>query len=180
MSRPIAMPKPAQPPSRSEPKRSPAAATGGASSATGGADAPVGAAGVADLTDALFQLSFELQARLTRIAADHELSVIQVRLLGILRDREPGMLELARYLGLEKSSLSGLIDRAEARDLVERVPSADDRRAFAVRITARGRKLTRAIEDAAGTDIAAFVAPLSDADRGRLTALLARLLPTGP
>src|ERR1700753_903384 len=107
--------------------------------------------------DGLFQLSFLLQARLTRIAADPDLSVIQVRLLGILRDREPGMLELARYLGLEKSSLSGLIDRAESRDLVERVPSTDDRRSSAIRITARGRKLTRAIEDAARTEIAAFV-----------------------
>jgi MarR family len=38
-------------------------------------------------------------------------------------DREPGMLELARHLELEKSSLSGLVDRAESRGLVERIPS---------------------------------------------------------
>ncbi|HWE27362.1 MAG TPA: helix-turn-helix domain-containing protein, partial [Polyangia bacterium] len=75
------------------------------------------------LVDGLFQLAFLLHSRLARIAASHELSLIQVRLLGILRDREPGMLELARHLELEKSSLSGLIDRAEARGLVERLAS---------------------------------------------------------
>ncbi len=135
--------------------------------------------GAPDLTDALFQLSFLLQARLTRIAADHELSLIQLRLLGILRDREPGMLELARHLGLEKSSLSGLVDRAEARELLERVPSPDDRRSSTIRLTPRGRKLARTIEDAARADIAALVAPLDDAERQRLAALVARLLPAG-
>ena len=52
------------------------------------------------LVDALFQLSFLLQSRLTRIAAAHDLSLVQVRLLGILRDRAPGMLQLARHLEL--------------------------------------------------------------------------------
>src|ERR1700755_3608558 len=99
-----------------------------------------------DLTDGLFQLAFALQSRLARIAAAHDLSPVQVRLLGILRDREPGMLELARFLELEKSSLSGLVDRAEARGFVERVPSPDDRRATSIRVTAKGKKLSNAIE----------------------------------
>ena len=60
------------------------------------------------------------------------------------QDREPGMLELARYLNLDRSSLSGLVDRAEQRGLVERIPSAADRRAATIRVTAEGRKLSRA------------------------------------
>jgi len=130
-----------------------------------------------DLTDGLFQLSFLLLSRLTRIAGDHELSVVQVRLLGILRDREPGMLELARHLDLEKSSLSGLVDRAEKRGLVERIPSTDDRRAATIRVTARGRKLTRTIADAVRAEIDALAAPLADADRKRLAALVWQVLP---
>src|SRR5689334_8310684 len=90
-----------------------------------------------NLVDGLFQLSFSLHGTLARIAAEHDLSIIQVRLLGILRDHEPGVLELARHLKLEKSSLSGLVDRAEKRGLVERIPSADDRRASRIRVTAR-------------------------------------------
>jgi len=130
-----------------------------------------------DLTDGLFQLSFLLLSRLTRIAGDHDLSVVQVRLLGILRDREPGMLELARYLDLEKSSLSGLVDRAEKRGLVERIPSTDDRRAATIRVTARGRKLTRTVADAVHAEIDALAAPLPDADRKRLAALVWQVLP---
>jgi len=129
-----------------------------------------------DLVDALFQLSFLLQARLSRIAAEHDLSVVQVRLLGILRDREPGMLELARYLGLEKSSLSGLVDRAEERGLVERIPSADDRRATTIRVTAQGRKLTRVIADAAAAQVGVLIEALPDADRKRLAALAGRVV----
>jgi DNA-binding MarR family transcriptional regulator len=130
--------------------------------------------------DGLFQLSFLLQARLTRIAADHELSVIQVRLLGILRDREPGMLELARYLELEKSSLSGLVDRAEKRGLVERIPSTTDRRAATIRVTALGRKLSRAIADAARAEVDALAQVLPEADRKRLTALVGRMVAAAP
>jgi len=129
-----------------------------------------------DLVDGLFQLSFLLQARLSRIAAEHDLSVVQVRLLGILRDREPGMLELARYLELEKSSLSGLVDRAEKRGLVERIPSTDDRRAATIRVTAQGRKLSRVIAEAVNAEIDELVQVLSAADRKRLAALAGRVV----
>ncbi len=129
-----------------------------------------------DLVDGLFQLSFLLQGRLARIAAAHELSLIQVRLLGILRDREPGMNELARHLELEKSSLSGLVDRAEARGLVERVPSDDDRRAATVRMTPLGRRLSRTIADKVNGEVAALLALLPEKDRARLGSLVGRIV----
>jgi DNA-binding MarR family transcriptional regulator len=128
------------------------------------------------LVDGLFQLSFLLQARLTRIAAEHELSVVQVRLLGILRDREPGMLELAKHLELEKSSLSGLVDRAEQRGLVQRIPSTRDRRATTIRVTAQGRKLSRAIAEAVAAEVDELVQVLPAADRKRLAALAGRVV----
>ena len=40
---------------------------------------------------------------LERRAAEHDLSLIQTRLPGVLRDRTPTMNELARFLGLDKS-----------------------------------------------------------------------------
>ena len=129
-----------------------------------------------NLVDALFQLSFMLQGRLARIAAGHELSLIQVRLLGILRDREPTMLDLAAYLELEKSSLSGLVDRAEARGLVERVPSRDDRRATTVRMTTLGHQLSRVVAETIGPDVEALLAVLPEKDRARLGALVARVV----
>jgi DNA-binding MarR family transcriptional regulator len=128
------------------------------------------------LVDGLFQLSFLLQARLSRIAARHELSVVQVRLLGILRDREPGMLELARHLELGKSSLSGLVDRAEKRGLVERIPSPNDGRAATIRVTAQGRKLSRVVAEAVTAEVDALVRALPEADRKRLAALAGRVV----
>lgn len=75
-----------------------------------------------DLRDGLVQTSFTVIAALSRVAADQDLSLTQLRMLGILRDREPAMAELATYLGLERSTVSGLIDRAVARGLVRRPP----------------------------------------------------------
>jgi DNA-binding MarR family transcriptional regulator len=90
--------------------------------------------------DGLAQLSFLIQALLERQAAEHDLSIIQTRLLGVLRDRKPTMNELARFLGLDKSSVTGLVDRAERRGLVVRVPSATDRRSVLVSLTDKGRR----------------------------------------
>ena len=129
-----------------------------------------------DLVDALFQLSFRLQAMLARIAAAHDLSLVQVRLLGILRDREPGMLELARHLELEKSSLSGLVDRAESRGLVERIPSAEDRRAAIIRVTPAGRKLSRVVELEVTREVVKLVGALSRPERKQLTTLVRRFI----
>ena len=63
--------------------------------------------------DGLAQLSFLIHAILERRAREQDLSIIQLRLLGVLRDRKPTMNELARLLSLDKSSvtLSRLISR---------------------------------------------------------------------
>src|ERR1700761_253246 len=88
--------------------------------------------------DALAQLSFAVHGRLQRRAEEHGPSMTQPRLLGVLRDREPTMGELTLLLDLDKSSVSGLVDRAERRGLVARAPSAADGRAVQVRLTDDG------------------------------------------
>ena len=132
-----------------------------------------------DLVDGLVQLSFLVQSVLTASAARHDLTLPQVRLMGILRDREPGMLELARHLGLDKSSVTGLVDRAERRGLVRRTPSAQDGRAVLVGATALGRRLTGQVNAEIVTALAAVTAPLTAAQRRTLAGLAARLL-AGP
>ncbi|MGH3268574.1 MAG: MarR family winged helix-turn-helix transcriptional regulator [Trebonia sp.] len=91
--------------------------------------------------DGLAQLSFVVQGMLEHRAAEHGLSIIQARLLGVLRDRKPTMNDLARLLGLDKSSVTGLVDRAERRGLVMRFPSITDRRVVLVSLTDDGRAL---------------------------------------
>jgi DNA-binding MarR family transcriptional regulator len=128
------------------------------------------------MVDALVQLSFTLQAALGEAAARHDLSVIQLRLLGILRDREPSMLDLARALNLEKSSVTGLIDRAERRGLVARVNAEHDGRAIHVRLTTRGHALAAEGAEEVGRHVTTLAAGLSPRDRTTLTRLATRIV----
>jgi DNA-binding MarR family transcriptional regulator len=123
------------------------------------------------LVDALAQLTFAVQGTLGRIAAVNGLSIVQTRLLGILRDREPTIKELAAFLQLDKSSVTGLVDRAEERGMVRRTASALDRRSVHVRITAAGRALLEREIATFEDEIAALVSDLSPSDRARLSAL---------
>ena len=126
--------------------------------------------------DALVQSAFTTMGVLTRVAAAHDLSLTQLRVLGILRDRRLRMTALADYLGLEKSTLTGLVDRAERRGLLARAPSAADGRAVDVLLAPGGKRLVkrvyRDVHDALSTGLEA----LAPAQRRRLQALLEQLL----
>jgi DNA-binding MarR family transcriptional regulator len=136
------------------------------------------AAGVADpeLVDMLAQLSFLVQNALAEIAGEHDLSLTATRLLGVLRDREPTMHALGRHLGLDKSSISGLVDRAERRGLVRRSPSMTDRRALQVSITQSGLQLADIIATRFAERVEVLVGDLRDSDRRRLTHLATRIV----
>jgi len=126
--------------------------------------------------DALAQLSFLVHNTLAEIAGQHELSIIQVRLLGILRDRKPTMNALGRHLGLDKSSVSGLVDRAQRRGLVDRTVSATDRRAFQVSITDTGCQLVEQVAAGFTARIETLVVGLPDTDQKLLSQLAARIV----
>jgi MarR family transcriptional regulator, lower aerobic nicotinate degradation pathway regulator len=128
------------------------------------------------IVDALAQLSFLVQGMLAQHAATRDLSMIQTRLLGVLRDRQPTMQELARLLDLDKSSVTGLIDRAEKRGLVHRTPSTDDRRSIRVNLTPSGRRVITDVGGAFEADITSVTAFLSKADRSRLSMLATRVV----
>jgi len=128
--------------------------------------------------DGLAQLSFLIQGLLERRAAEHDLSIIQTRLLGVLRDRTPTMNELARFLGLDKSSVTGLVDRAERRGLVARVPSATDRRAVLVSLTDEGRSFVSRAAAAFEADVSALLSRLPPRERETLSRIVSRLLVT--
>jgi MarR family transcriptional regulator, lower aerobic nicotinate degradation pathway regulator len=126
--------------------------------------------------DGLAQLSFAVMGMLERQAAEHDLSIIQTRLLGVLRDRKPTMNELARLLGLDKSSVTGLVDRAERRGLVVRVPSATDRRSALVSLTSQARPLVTQIASRFEADVTVMLDRLPPRDRQALSKIVSRLL----
>lgn len=110
------------------------------------------------LVDALVRSTFEVTAVLTRIGAENDLSLTQMRVLGIVRDRRVRMSDLAAFLGLDKSTLSGLVDRAEKRGLLAREKSTQDRRVFDVYPTEAGLELTNRVY----LQIRAALAPSTD------------------
>ena len=115
-------------------------------------------------------------AVLTKAAADNDLSLTQLRVLAILRDRRLRMTALAGYLGLEKSTMTGLVDRAEKRRLLQRAPSASDGRAVDVFLSPEGAELARRLT----TDIVRALSPLTSklapAERRLLQTLLEQML----
>jgi MarR family transcriptional regulator, lower aerobic nicotinate degradation pathway regulator len=126
--------------------------------------------------DALAQLSFAIQDRLARRAAEHELSMTQTRLLGVLRDREPTMQELTRLLELDKSSVSGLVDRAQRRGLVARAPSPSDGRVVLVGLTDEGRALAQEVAVGFDADLERLLGHLGETERETLSALISQML----
>lgn len=129
-----------------------------------------------DLTDALVQLSFEIQRILAVAAAEHDLSITALRLLGILRDRQAGMLELGGHLGLDKSSMTGLVSRAEKRGLLQRSPSPDDGRAVVVALTSLGRKLTERSTAEIGRSVEELCRELTAAQRTQLIRISSKII----
>jgi DNA-binding MarR family transcriptional regulator len=128
------------------------------------------------LVDGLAQLSFLVQSALAETAGKHDLSIIQMRLLGVLRDREPTMNALGRHLGLDKSSISGLVDRAQRRGLVSRTVSAIDRRAIHVSLTETGRRLAGQCATEFAERIATLAAGLPRTDRQRLSQFASQIV----
>ncbi|WP_142280840.1 MarR family winged helix-turn-helix transcriptional regulator [Mycobacterium saskatchewanense] len=129
-----------------------------------------------NFTDNLVQTSFAVTAILNRVASEHDLSLTQLRVLGILRDREPTMAELASYLGLERSTVSGLIDRAVGRGLVRKTTDAADGRSVRVSLTAEARRLAPAIIAEIGELLSPMTSRLNPGEQQRLTALLGKVL----
>jgi MarR family transcriptional regulator, lower aerobic nicotinate degradation pathway regulator len=132
------------------------------------------------MLDALVQVSFSVQERLARVATRYDLSLTQARLVGILRDREPTMSDLGAHLALEKSSVSGLIDRAERRGLVTRTTGHADGRAVHVRLTDHGAQLAMRFADEVYAELDALLAPLSDRDQRRFSELAGLIVARQP
>jgi len=79
--------------------------------------------------------------------AQWDLSPSQFNVLNLLYDQPAGstQVELSRSLIMHRSNVTGLVDRLEARGLVQRRDNAGDRRAYRVVLTAAGRKLVQQI-----------------------------------
>ncbi|MCU1396776.1 MAG: transcriptional regulator, MarR family [Ilumatobacteraceae bacterium] len=133
-----------------------------------------------ELLDTLVQTTFVVMGILNRLSARHDLSLTQLRMLGILRDREPKMAELADHLGLERSTVTGLVDRAAQRGLLQRQPSPDDLRAAHVTLTEQGRTLAARGANEMADDAGFLIDALTTSQRTQLLQLLRRVCAAAP
>jgi DNA-binding MarR family transcriptional regulator len=124
------------------------------------------------LTEALVRTTFHVTAVMTRIAAEHDLSLTQVRVLGIVSDRRVRVTDLAARTGLDKSTMSGLVDRAVARGLLRRERSPHDGRVVEVVATEAGARLVAEIRAAGMRELAPMVDAVPPAERVGLARLL--------
>src|ERR1700694_104332 len=103
-----------------------------------------GSVSVADQAWALLlQLAFErVHAHFAAVVAELDPAPLQAKALHELNVDPPiSMRELAARLKSDPSNVTGLIDRLEARGLVERRPDPNDRRIKGLALTSAGAKM---------------------------------------
>jgi DNA-binding MarR family transcriptional regulator len=129
-----------------------------------------------DAATGLIDLALLVQAIQGSVSERHGVTPLQGRLLCVLVTGPRGMAELARCFGVEKAALTGLVDRAQQRGLVERSSVPGDRRAVAVTLTDSGRRVAAAFHQDATTELDRLLAPLGTADRRAFHAALVQIL----
>ena len=112
--------------------------------------------------------------------AEFDLSEAQGRALSLLEPGRPlAMSELAEALSCDASNVTGIVDRLEARGLIERRPAEHDRRVKMLVVTEQGAELRRrALERFFEPPPA--IAALSAADQRTLRDILRRALARVP
>jgi DNA-binding MarR family transcriptional regulator len=98
------------------------------------------------LAGELIRLATGIQYIHQCVAREFDLTAQQALMMCPLVEEPLGMAKLTEALHIEKSTLTGLVDRAERRGLVRRIPDADDRRALRVELTPEGREVAVAFE----------------------------------
>ncbi|MEO3791683.1 MarR family transcriptional regulator [Nonomuraea sp. B10E15] len=131
---------------------------------------------VLGFTDALVRLAHLVQQVFVEVGKEHDLTPQQAQLLCLLVDGPVGMTDLARSLHLEKSSLTGLVDRAAGRGLVVRTRDARDRRACRIGLSGDGRRVAVLAHDEVARRLEALAADLPEQDKELLVSAIAGML----
>jgi DNA-binding MarR family transcriptional regulator len=107
-----------------------------------------------------------------RALAEHDLSAEQAHVLSVLWTLGPKTMgELQRTLSLSSATLTGSIDRMERQELVRRVPSPDDGRAWRIEARVPARRRARIEATVERAEQRCFAA-LNAAERRELARLL--------
>jgi len=130
----------------------------------------------------LLQLMFQNKHRIYDIAEKYELTTMQSAALTMLKPDEPqAMRALSDYFMCDASTVTGLVDRMEARQLITRSNHPTDRRVKLLALTDEGLKIKESImNETLRNEDERLKKILTDDERNVLQDLLTRLLNEEP
>jgi DNA-binding MarR family transcriptional regulator len=117
-------------------------------------------------------VSSDFQRRLAPIGADPRTYAV---LVALASSDGQSQRELSERLGIHRNAMVMVIDGLEQRGLAKRLTHPDDRRAVAVTLTAKARRLLPALDDQGRELEDEIAAPLSAKERATLRGLLQRV-----
>jgi MarR family transcriptional regulator, organic hydroperoxide resistance regulator len=128
----------------------------------------------------LFQLSLANRARLVAALDDLGLTFPQAHALRLLDPKRPlPMSEIADRLVCDASNVTGIADRLETRNLLERRTGRGDRRVKMLALTPEGAELRERVIEAM-TEPPPEIASLAPTDQKALRTILRRAVATRP
>jgi DNA-binding MarR family transcriptional regulator len=130
-----------------------------------------------ELAEAMVRLTHLVRRVFAEVSRDHDLTPQQTHLLCVLAPAPLGMTELGRSLHLEKSSLTGFVDRVERRGLVARTRDAHDRRVCHVALTDEGARLAHKAHAEICARLEALATALPEEDRHHFAASIEQISP---
>jgi DNA-binding MarR family transcriptional regulator len=125
------------------------------------------------VVELVFAILEHVKSAVTETAVAFELTPQQAFLLHVL-DQPCRMRDLAEVLRCDPSNVTGLVDRAERRDLVRRESDPDDRRSKRLLLTDHGRKVRAELQQRVLA--LPLTAGLSDQQAEQLCELLATVV----
>jgi DNA-binding MarR family transcriptional regulator len=130
--------------------------------------------------DRIVETAIYLQAESRRLAreqcARHGITATQLNVLKLLQGiGDLSLSELSRHMAARNSTVTGIIDRMAAADLVTREQSAEDRRVWKIRLTDRGRDIAERIDVAPWDLLRSALLALPEAELKRLIATLTKI-----
>ncbi len=118
-------------------------------------------------------------AIVTAELADADLVQLEFAVLVFIDDM-PGIDQrtLAAAMGIDRNNVGVIVERLEARGLIERPINGTDRRARSLHVTAKGSKLWRSLVPKVSEADARILAPLTVPERSAFLDMLVRLVET--
>ena len=134
------------------------------------------------------RLTYRLKRALVNLETLHEqhlapsgVNTRELAVLQFLDGREPeSQQQAAARLGIDRTTMVGLLDSLEGKDLVARRPDTEDRRRNVVVLTDAGQEKLQEATQASDTAEQELLAPLDEREAAQFRALLERVTKARP